>query len=356
MPALAVAISVTTLIWFVSNPLFGTVLDLLHRLRPGSLLLALALVPLLQWLRGWRFSILLQRSLDLPCRQHFRLAAHLSFLNLILPFKIGDFGFPLLARRTVGAPLLESTVAILWCRLNDLCVTLAILSFCAAFLIAPDQHPYYALALLAIAVACLLLPLVLAPASQVLGSWRRFGDLLARLPDGAQVQYGRGAGLALTIAIWALHSLIGFCAVRAVADAVSVIAAAFAGAASNLAFALPVTGVAGLGPPQAAWAAALHFAGASWPIAIATALLAYGCILLGAMLAVALAALLTAPPALASPDDDGPRLRGDGGGRGQERATTTAGRALATLARRRARAARGRPRRPQRVGTGTSPR
>ena len=319
MPALVIAVSATTLIWFVSNPLFSAVLDLLHTLRPGPLLLAIASVPILQWLRGWRFSILLQRSLDLPCRQHFKLAAHLSFLNLILPFKVGDFGFPLLARSTVGAPLLQGAVAILWCRLNDLCVTLAILSFCGAFLIAPDRHPGYGPALLAVAVACLLMPLVLAPASHVLRSWRPFGDLLDRLPDGARTQYGRGASLALTVAIWSIHSLIGYLAVMAVADDVSVIAAAFAGAASNLAFALPVTGVAGLGPPQAAWAAALHFAGASWAIAIATALLTYGCILLGAMLTVA--------PVLAWARDDGSGARGLGFGR-----------------------------RPQRVGTGTSPR
>lgn len=348
MPALAIAVSATTLIWFVSDPVFGAVLDLLHRLQPGPLLLAIGLVPLLQWLRGWRFSILLQRSLDLPCRQHFKLAAHLSFLNLILPFKVGDFGFPLLARSTVGAPLLQGAVAILWCRLNDLCMTLAILSFCGAFLIAPDRHPGYGPALLAIAVACLLMPLVLAPASHVLRSWRPFGDLLDRLPDGARTQYGRGASLALTMAIWSIHSLIGYLAVTAVADDVSLIAAAFAGAASNLAFALPVTGVAGLGPPQAAWTAALHFAGASWTIAIATALLTYGCILLGAMLTVA--------PVLAWTRDDGSGARGLDRGRWYERGATVAPCAPSTPARRRAHTASKRLAGPQRVGIGTSPR
>ena len=358
MPALAIAVSAAMLIWFVSNPLFGAVLDLLHTVRPEPLVLAVALVPILQWLRGWRFSILLQRSLDLPCRQHFKLAAHLSFLNLILPFKIGDFGFPLLARGTVGAPLLQGTVAILWCRLNDLCVTLAILSFGGAFLLAPDQHLGYQLALLALAVACLVMPLVLAPASNVLRSWRRFGDLLLRLPDSAQIQYGRGASLALTIAIWSIHSLIGYLAVKAVADDVSMIAAAFAGAASNLAFALPVTGVAGLGPPQAAWTAALHLAGASWTIAIATALLTYGCILLGATLTVA-------PALFWRPHDD--RQGAPGRGRQYGEATAVAAPALSTrvkanvrrshtAARQRVRLARDRLAGAQRVGTGVSPR
>ena len=77
----------------------------------------------------------MRRSVDLPCSQHFKLAAQLSFLNLALPFKIGDFSFPLLARKTVGAALLQGAVAILWCRLNDLCVMAAILAFCGAFLL-----------------------------------------------------------------------------------------------------------------------------------------------------------------------------------------------------------------------------
>ena len=353
MPGLAIAASAILLIWFVSDPLFGSVLDLLHRLRPGPLLLAVALIPLLQWLRGWRFSILLRRSADLPCQRHFRLAAQLSFLNLVLPFKIGDFSFPLLARKTVGAPLLRGTVAIVWCRLNDLCVTLAILSFSGALLIAPDRHPGYRPTLIAVGVAWLLLPLVLAPATRVLRSWRCFGRVLDGLPDGVQLQHGRGPALALTLAIWSTHSLIGYLAVAAVVDGASMVATAFAGAASNLAFALPITGVAGLGPPQAAWAAALHLSGASWEIAIATALLMYGCILLGAMLTVA--------PTLVWRQEHGPDAGADGRPQWpQARLPRLAGTSLrrsgAAAVRRRAQALAERLAGPQRVGTGTSPR
>ena len=109
-----------------------------------------------------------------------------------------------------------------------------------------------------------------------------------------------GGFLALTAAIWATHSLIGYLAVLAVADDISLLAAAFAGAASNLAFALPINGIAGLGPPQAAWTAALHLTGASWEISLATALLAYGCILVGAVLAAAPTVIrLEMPPRVA---------------------------------------------------------
>ena len=135
MPGLALLVSAAMVAWFLTNPLFDAVLDLLHMLRFELLLLAIALVPLLQWLRGWRFAMLLQRRPDLPAWRYFKLAAQLSFLNLVLPFKIGDLSFPLLARKTVGGDLLPATVAIVWCRLGDLCVVVAMLLLAAAWLI-----------------------------------------------------------------------------------------------------------------------------------------------------------------------------------------------------------------------------
>ena len=124
----ALLVSATMLVWLVTNPMFGAVLDLLRTRRLGPLLLALALFPVLQWLRAWRFALLLRRSAEPPGWPDFALATQLSFLNLVLPFKLGDFSFPLLARRIVGADVLDATVAIVWCRVNDLCVVLAVLA------------------------------------------------------------------------------------------------------------------------------------------------------------------------------------------------------------------------------------
>ena len=56
-----------------------------------------------------------------------------------------------------------------------------------------------------------------------------------------------------------------------------------ASAAANLAFAMPVSGLAGLGPPQAAWAATLHLTGVAWSPAIVTALICHGVLLTGAI-------------------------------------------------------------------------
>jgi hypothetical protein len=311
-PLLAFLVSASMLGWLVANPLFGAVLDLLQSRRLGPLLLALALFPVLQWLRAWRFSLLLRRSAEPPGWPDFMLTAQLSFLNMALPLKLGDFSFPLLARRTVGADLVDAAVAILWCRVNDLCVVVALLALCGACLITPAEHPWLGLAGASFGLISLLLPLTLAPLMRLLCAWPPLGRVLGRLPDQALAEHGpRRFHLALTISIWSIHSLIAYLALSAIAD-LSLIAAAFAGAASNLAFALPVTGVAGLGPPQAAWTAALHLTGATLDVAIASALLVYGCLLVGVILTAAPTLLWTPhgarrfgwrpPPARPRPD------------------------------------------------------
>ena len=188
MLALAVLVSAAMLVWLVTDPVFEAVLDLLHRLRFEPLLLAVALVAPLQWLRGWRFALLLQRQPDLPDWRHFKLAAQLSFLNMALPFKVGDFSFPLLARRTVAADLLPATVAIVWCRLSDLCVVAGMLLLAGAWLITPEGHGAYRLATAALGLVCLLLPLALVPLSSLLRAARRFRPLLRLLPASAPMR------------------------------------------------------------------------------------------------------------------------------------------------------------------------
>ena len=60
-----------------------------------------------------------------------------------------------------------------------------------------------------------------------------------------------------------------------------------ANAAASLAFAIPVNGLAGLGPPQAAWATVLHLTGVAWEPAIVTALICHGVLLSGALIVAA---------------------------------------------------------------------
>jgi hypothetical protein len=70
-------------------------------------------------------------------------------------------------------------------------------------------------------------------------------------------------------------------------------------AAGNVAFALPVNGVAGIGPPQAAWVAATTRAGVPWDDAVVSALALHAVVLANALVCGALA--MASTPARAMP-------------------------------------------------------
>jgi hypothetical protein len=61
-------------------------------------------------------------------------------------------------------------------------------------------------------------------------------------------------------------------------------------AAGNLAFALPVNGIAGVGPPQAAWVAATTRGGVPWNDAVISALALHAVVLANAVILGAVAA------------------------------------------------------------------
>jgi Lysylphosphatidylglycerol synthase TM region len=300
-PALRIAltylVTVAALAWLMTRPTFGAALDLLQHARIQPLLLALALIPALQWLRALRFSVVLSGAPRPPCRTLFKLTAQLSALNLALPFKVGDFSFPLLARRALGVGAIHAATTMLWCRLCDLCVVCSLLLLYGALALLPASATAGRALMVGAAVALLLAPCGArhalgiaargAPARRLSGG---FADSLRRLRDLGPQRFC----LPLTLAIWLTHGWIGYLAARAVADELTFVAAGFAGAASNLAFALPITGVAGLGPPQAAWSASLQMAGASWEAGVASALMAYGCLLAGSLLTAAAALLFPA--------------------------------------------------------------
>jgi hypothetical protein len=297
--ALIYIVTVAALAWLMTRPTFGAALDLLQHARIQPLLLALALIPVLQWLRALRFSVVLSRAPRAPCRTLFKLTAQLSALNLALPFKVGDFSFPLLAQRALGVGAIHAATTMLWCRLCDLCVVCSLLLLYGALALLPASATAGRALMVGAGVALLLAP---RGARHALGMLARgalarrlsggFADSLRRLRDlGPQQRFC----LPLTLAIWLTHGWIGYLAALAVADDLTFVAAGFAGAASNLAFALPITGVAGLGPPQAAWSASLQLAGASWEAGVASALMAYGCLLAGSLLTAAAALLFPAP-------------------------------------------------------------
>ena len=87
-----------------------------------------------------------------------------------------------------------------------------------------------------------------------------------------------------TLSIWLSHAMIGYLAATTIAVGLDVLPVMLAVAANNLAFGLPVPAVAGLGPPQAAWAMALHLTDVPWDVAAATALVCQTVLLIGVVL------------------------------------------------------------------------
>jgi Lysylphosphatidylglycerol synthase TM region len=284
---LAVSITVACL-WFFLTP---SVLASLGRLGVEAswsrIIAAFALTGAVQWLRAWRFAVLTSGRPALPEAPMIRIALQLNFLNFVLPFRLGELGYPALMRQQYGEPLLRSAGVLLIARLFDLATVAAILAGAAA-LYAGSPFARAGLAFAALALAAAPLALVL------LGDrlWLRLVRYLGRkrrtaLPlAGLTALNGPPARLvvALGFAIWLVFGLAAVLAASAVVASVPPGAAMLGAAAGNLAFALPVNGIAGLGPAQAAWVLATIWAGVPGDAAVVSALALHAVVLLNALI------------------------------------------------------------------------
>jgi len=88
----------------------------------------------------------------------------------------------------------------------------------------------------------------------------------------------------LGFALWLLFGLAAVLVAQAVVDSVGPAAAMLGAAAGNLAFALPVNGIAGLGPAQAAWVLATTWTGVPRQDAVVSALALHAVVLSNALL------------------------------------------------------------------------
>ena len=109
--------------------------------------------------------------------------------------------------------------------------------------------------------------------------------------------------MGLGFAIWLVFSLAAVLVADAVVETVPPAAAMLGAAAGNIAFALPINGLAGLGPAQAAWVLATTWAGVPREDAMVSALALHAVALLNALLfgGLALASGFGRPPAGAAP-------------------------------------------------------
>jgi hypothetical protein len=314
LTALAAAAITALCLWFLLTPQVLLALGQLSaQAKLAPLLAAFALSALVQWLRAWRFAVLTTGRSALPDAPMLAIACKLNFLNFVLPFRLGELGYPALMRQQYGHSLLRSAGILLTARLFDLTTVLAILLSAAALAI---STPAGQLALSAGALVFGLSPFALAGLGAALlirlgpplarlerrlaspGSGRtaKLGvDLAGRLrgfePAARHVAHLAAVGhgplrlvVLLGFAIWLAFAGAAILVASAVVDSVGPAAALLGAAAGNLAFALPINGIAGLGPAQAAWVVATTWAGVPQPDAVLSALALHAVVLSNALL------------------------------------------------------------------------
>ncbi|MEQ9642671.1 MAG: lysylphosphatidylglycerol synthase domain-containing protein [Alphaproteobacteria bacterium] len=276
----------------------GVVAEALLRVDVRLVPLALAAatgVVLLRWLR---LAAALHRR---PSLVLLRAAALHGGAVAILPAKLGEFILPLALNRMTGMSLAAAAGLLLVIRLYDL-MSLAVLGALALALAAEPLGLAWlrwpaALAALAAGVVMVTLPvlarLVRSVLTRPLRRWRRLHDIFERLSLGmtklapAQI----AAMILVSTAVWCAIFLAFHIAALATGGAADPATTVLAGTAGSLAFALPVNGVANVGPFEAAWAAVMTRAGVSLEVATAGALAAHALMIAVNVAAAALALL-----------------------------------------------------------------
>jgi uncharacterized membrane protein YbhN (UPF0104 family) len=310
---LALAVSATVLWWLLSDAVIAAFAEALRRAHLWRLVAAWALVPVIQALRAGRFSLLATGRPGTAFWTMYAITARLLMFNYLLPFKLGELGFPLMMKRAFGTDYLRSAGVLILARLMDLCVVGAVFALGAALLIDPQTRPWNLPILLLALGAALAVPVVgielLAPLARLSARLLRLTPWFDRLLWHEVLVHPRAQraqALALTLAIWLTHTTLAYVAATAVADSLGFFEVMLANAAASLAFAIPINGLAGLGPPQAAWATVLHLTGVAWEPAIVTALICHGVLLTGALILAATTFVLPAwrPPLRRWPGSD----------------------------------------------------
>jgi hypothetical protein len=242
--------------------------------------IALLLFASVQWLRAWRFSLLTTGALTLPALHYVTVAFRLNFLNFVVPFRAGELGYPIMMHRERGESYAEALSVLLVARLFDLAVVgTLVIGFAAWFgVLGSGLRP------LGVGIATLVLAL---PTAIVLLVGRGLhaalpGGRMHRLAEDISVAVNRIgppsiqlSALVLTAQSWICFGVAAAVASRAVAPDIPLLACFFSAAAGNLAFALPVNGIAGLGTSQAAWVLAATWAGVAWEPAVVSATIVY---------------------------------------------------------------------------------
>jgi uncharacterized membrane protein YbhN (UPF0104 family) len=297
LSALALAATAASLWYLVKPGSLSEVTTAMSGMAPSVLVIAFALSAAVQWLRAWRFAIMTRGSLAFPDATLVAIAFQLNFFNFVVPFRLGELSYPVLMRRAYDQSFLEAAGVLILARLFDLASVLAIFLFMAALLrMAGGASPLLYLAATVLAGVPALL-ILLGRAALALPGLGKFAAPLAAGLDSLRQRPAQLAAIALSFAIWLAYGVMAVLVARATTATVGPAQALLAAAASNVAFALPINGVAGLGPAQAAWVFIVTKAQVPWHDAVVSALAVYGVSLASALVFGGIAALAAMPRA-----------------------------------------------------------
>jgi hypothetical protein len=231
-------------------------------------------------LRGARLGLAVADRIDIRLLQ---ISVIHNAMTALLPMKLGEFALPLLLARAGRMRATEGIGLLLLLRMFDL-FALVLVGALAVHLAFRSREPgiahvaagLFALLCLAAWAAWIAAARVGRVSSQV-QRWVRFAWLGRLLTPLLTLDRRRLTVLAASsVCIWLSLFASFYCAARSIDPASAVVDVAVTGVASSLAFALPIAGVANIGPFQLAWVWMSERLGVAAGLALTASLVAHG--------------------------------------------------------------------------------
>lgn len=280
-----IAVVLATVLWVVLFRRFADVLAITNLIaagRPAYMAAGAAITCLTALLRAVRASMAVANRSD---TQLMSISIVHNAVTALLPMKLGEFALPVLLARTGHMQVAEGFGLLLLLRILDL-FALGLVGSLALFLAFLGRDSTTAFSSLAVFVALCIAALggLAAWTCTVPGAERAPGTkvslphrLLAPL---RKLDRTRLAKLGcLSILVWLSLFSAFYCATLSLDRSARVVDAAAAGAAASMAFAVPASGIANVGPFQLAWVWMAALLGIPSDQALSASLLAHGTVL-----------------------------------------------------------------------------
>lgn len=292
--ALALLITLGLLAWVLHGARWQDVATQLSHISTFDLCLAIAAFAGSYLLRAARVHDEFSEETGARFAAILRLTLlHNASIN-VLPFRSGEAAFPILLNRWFGVATTRAVVALLWLRIQDAFVVLALAAF-----IWPDLHPALRAAwIAAVVLAAWAIPVWAASHPEIESKAGKLAATVQRIRTAlAESTRHHGRGWLWTIANWSLKLAAQAWLLGALLQ--QPILTGLSGALGvELAAILPIQGVAGFGTYEAGGAALLAPHGISFAAGLNAALTLHLFVIASALVAggLALAFLPAAHP------------------------------------------------------------